>query len=167
MKSSSTRRSSLKKTKLTVRDLVGGWLCERWTISYADGRVSKPFGDRPQGYILYTADGHMSATIMAAGRRAFAMQNPREASDQARAEAFDSYFSYAGRWRLRGGRVEHHVTIALNPQLIGSRQLREAKLSGQRLTLAAEETTASGHRRHEIVWRRVPQTSRGRPSSVR
>ena len=154
MHSKAVKKNSRNKTKLTTRDLVGGWLCTRWTIRYEDGRITEPFGDKPEGFILYTSEGCMSATIMAAGRRVFASRNPRAASREERAEAFDSYFSYAGYWRLRGNQVEHQVTVALNPGIIGTRQLREARLSKTRLTLAAEENTATGWRRHEIVWRR-------------
>jgi len=134
--------------------LVGTWACHRWTMRYEDGRVTRPFGLRPNGFILYTADGFMTATIMAAGRKRFRAKNPRDASEAERAKAFDSYFSYAGRWRLRGSRIEHEVRVALNPGLVGTSQWREVLLEGSRLTLAAVEKTANGTRRHEIEWRR-------------
>jgi hypothetical protein len=145
-------RMSAKK-KLAAA-LVGAWICHRWSIRYADGQVTRPFGLRPHGFILYTADGFMSATIMAAGRKAFRAKNPRDASEAERAHAFAGYFSYAGRWRLSRGRIEHEVLAALNPGLVGTSQWREVRLEGSRLTLAAVEKTATGLRRHEIEWRR-------------
>jgi hypothetical protein len=135
-------------------DLIGGWACHRWTISYEDGRVTEPFGTSPVGFILYTADGFMAATIMKAGRKAFAARTPREASVEERAAAFDGYFSYAGRWRLVDGRIEHLVSVALNPGLIGTSQWREATLDAGTLTLSVDEHTVHGVRRHAIEWRR-------------
>lgn len=135
-------------------DLIGGWACHRWTISYEDGRVTEPFGTSPVGFILYTADGFMAATIMKAGRKAFAARTPREASVEERAAAFDGYFSYAGRWRLVDGRIEHLVSVALNPGLIGTSQWREATLDAGTLTLSVYEHTVHGVRRHAIEWRR-------------
>lgn len=135
-------------------DLIGGWACHRWTISYEDGRVTEPFGTSPVGFILYTADGFMAATIMEAGRKAFAARTPREASVEERAAAFDGYFSYAGRWRLVDGRIEHLVSVALNPGLIGTSQWREATLDAGTLTLSVDEHTVHGVRRHAIEWRR-------------
>lgn len=150
------------KVKKTVRaaELLGTWVCHRWTIRYEDGRMTQPFGERPQGFILYTADGFMSATIAAAERKPFRAKNPRDASAAERSTAFDSYFSYAGRWRLSRGRVEHRVTLALNPGMVGSSQWREVLLEGRRLTLAADERTPRGLRRHEIEWRRPTSRTR-------
>jgi hypothetical protein len=138
-------------------DLVGAWRLKRWEIMYEDGRRTEPFGAGAQGLIQYTADGWMSATIMAAGRAKLSRANPREAAVRERAAAFDSYFSYAGRWRVTRGVVRHDVSIALNPALIGTPQLREATLSGRILTLSAAEDTPAGRRVHRLVWARAPK----------
>jgi dehydrogenase/reductase SDR family protein 12 len=142
-------------TKIRREDLCGGWICHSWTITYGDGRVTQPFGASPSGYILYTDDGCMSATIMAADRPAFASANPREASVAERAAAFDGFFAYAGRWRLVNGRIEHHVTVALNSAMVGTSQWRDVTLADDTLVLGAVESTPRGIRRHAIEWRRV------------
>ena len=138
-------------------DLVGAWRLKRWETVYEDGRRTEPFGAGAEGLIQYTADGWMSATIMAAGRGRLSRANPRAAPARERAAAFDSYFSYAGRWRLAGGVVRHEVTLALNPALVGTPQLRDARLSGRTLTLSATEEVPGGRRTHRIVWQRVPK----------
>ena len=146
--------SLLSIEKKISESIIGAWACHQWTVRYQDGRVTQPFGLRPKGFILYTADGFMTATIMTAGRKRFRTKNPRDASEAERAKAFDGYFSYAGRWRMSRGRIAHEVTVALNPGLVGTRQWREARLEGARLILTAVEKTANGSRRHEIEWRR-------------
>jgi hypothetical protein len=62
-----------------------------------------------------------------------------------------------GTWRLAGDIVEHLVQGSLNPLLIGTRQLRHARLDGDRLILTADESDAAGGpgRRHVIEWRRA------------
>jgi hypothetical protein len=141
-------------------DIAGAWAYHLWRITYEDGRVTEPFGAGASGLLLYTHDGCMSACIMAGDRAPFARPNPRDATLRERAGAFDGYFSYAGRWRLVAGtagpRVEHEVTVALNPAFVGSRQWRDARLVGRRLILSAEERTPGGIRRHELEWRRPP-----------
>ena len=136
------------------RDIEGAWRYHRWRIVYPDGRVTAPYGAGATGLLLYTADGFMSACIMAAGREPFAVANPRAASEAERAAAFDGFFSYAGQWRLSRGRVEHRITAALNPAFVGTRQWRQARLEGRRLVLSAEEPAPGGVRRHELEWRR-------------
>jgi hypothetical protein len=143
---------------LTAESLVGAWRLQRWEIVHeAVGRgraVSQPFGTGAEGLLLYTADGWMSAAIMAGGRRPLSRASPRSAPAAERAAAFDGYFSYAGRWSVEGSQVRHEVTVALNPAMVGTLQLREARLDGGTLTLSAEEILADGVRRHRLVWRR-------------
>ena len=106
---------------------------------------------------------HFYACIMAGGREPFASPNPRAATLRERAGAFDGYFSYAGRWRLVRGVVEHLVSIAANPAMVGTSQFRHARLSGRRLVLSAEETTVRGLRRHDLEWRRPRALPRSKP----
>jgi len=150
-------------TRIQPADLVGAWQLKRWEIVYADGRRSAPFGAGAQGLIQYTADGWMSATIMAAGRALLSRGNPRAASKAERAAAFDGYFSYAGRWSLRDGVVRHDVTLALNPALVGTPQLREATLTARTLTLSAAEDLPGGRRVHRLVWQRAPRRAARQP----
>ena len=136
-------------------DLVGAWAFHRWRITYEDGSVTEPFGEGATGLLLYTADGAMSATIMAGDRAPLSRGNPRAAPVAERAAAFDGCFGYAGRWRIVRGVVEHIVTVALNPALVGTVQRRHAELRGRRLVLSAEEPTPRGPRRHALEWRRT------------
>lgn len=144
-------------TKIEPSDLVGAWRLKRWETVYPDGSRTEPFSARAEGLLQYTADGWMSACIMAAGREKLSRANPRAAPARERAAAFDGYFSYAGRWQLRDGVVRHDVTLALNPALVGVPQLREARLAGRSLTLSAAEETAGGRRVHRLVWTRAPR----------
>jgi len=145
-------------THIEADSLVGAWQLQRWEIvretDHEDGAVSEPFGPGAAGLLLYTADGWMSASIMAAGRPRLSRDNPRAAATAERAAAFDGYFGYAGRWSLADGQVRHEVTVALNPAMVGTLQLRAARLTGRTLTLSAEEAVPGGIRRHQLRWRR-------------
>ena len=152
------------------RRLVGTWQLVRWSIAYEDGSVSEPLGAGAEGQLVYTADGWMSAALMAAGRPRLARGNPRAAPLEQRAAAFDSFFAYAGRWRVVDRSVEHTVTMSHNPALVGTVQVRRVQLRGRRLTLSAEEPVAGGVRVHRLEWRpagaawpsRAPRATAGR-----
>lgn len=142
--------------KLTARALVGTWRLASWRVIYPDGRITRPFGIRPQGRLLYTPDGGMSATVTAGGRQPLDHPNPRLASAEQRAALFDSSFSYAGRYRVVGNRVRHDLVVAQNPALLGTPQLRDARLSGGRLELSASESLPEGGlRQHVLTWARL------------
>ncbi len=48
--------------------IIGGWRLVSFENQDGDGRVRLPYGPAPVGYILYTREGRMSATIMRGDR---------------------------------------------------------------------------------------------------
>jgi len=133
--------------------LFGTWHLEGWEIE-TQGQLTHPFGADATGLLHYTADGGMAACIARAGRPRWSTGNPRHAPDTERLAAFESYFHYAGTWRIeeRDGQtvVIHNVTHSLNPDFVGSEQVRNVALEGDRLILSAQE----GARHHRLRWRR-------------
>jgi hypothetical protein len=130
--------------------LTGTWRLERWELVYEDGRPPEcPLGEDAEGFLIYTADGYVSASL-ARARRA-----PLDQSDAAKARAFEAYFGYAGRYAVRDGAVIHHIAIAPNPALTGVETLRNVSLEGDRLTLSGPDFAATSPRSHRIVWRRA------------
>jgi hypothetical protein len=147
--------------------LLGTWHLVRWDITYGDGRApSLPYGAQATGMILYTTDGHLNACIARAGRLPLSSESVRSAPEAERLAAFESYFQYAGPYRIRteGGRqqVVHTVTHALNPNFVGTQQVRNMDITEDmlQLTLSASDTVPGTGvaRHHRLVWSRQPQT---------
>lgn len=143
--------------------LLGTWHLVRWDITYGDGRApSLPYGAQATGMIMYTADGHMNACIARPGRGPLSSESVRSAPEAERLAAFESYFQYAGPYRIRseGGRqqVVHTVTHALNPNFVGTQQVRNMDFTEdmQQLTLSASDTVPGTGiaRHHRLVWSR-------------
>jgi hypothetical protein len=99
---------------------------------------------------MYTADGHVAAALMRAGRTAAVPE-----SDAARAAAYADSFAYAGRFEVRDGTVFHTIEIATNPALVGVRSTRHIQLDGECLTLSGPDFTPGAVRSQQIVWRRA------------
>ena len=142
--------------------LLGSWQLVRWDIAYGDGRApSLPYGDRATGLIVYTTDGFMSACIAAGGRASMSSASVRSAPEGERLAAFESYFQYAGRYELREAagqlQVVHRVSHALNPNFVGSDQVRNVAFDADGvLTLSASDTVPGSEvaRHHRLIWRR-------------
>ena len=143
--------------------LQGVWHLQRWEITYDDGRATTyPFGPDATGLIQYTHDGGMAACIAR-------MQRPRLSSDSVRSAppaeqiaAFESFFQYAGTYdtRVTEGRpqVIHQVTHSLNPNFVGSQQIRNVELATDgTLTLSASDPVPGSNslRHHRLIWRRA------------
>lgn len=142
---------------ISKEQLSGTWELESWTIGYSDrDEFSYPYGEDPQGLLLYTEDGWMSASICRRSRPALAGNvSFRTLPEAARAQAFSSYFHYAGRYRVLENDVIHFVTQGLNPNMVGTEQLRHAELDGQTLVLSGKDQTAEVTRFHSLVWHRL------------
>ena len=131
--------------------LLGAWRLVTWSLVYADGRPAEyPLGADACGIILYTPDGHVSATLMRKSRPRAAPGSAEEA-----ATAYADCFAYAGRYVVRDGAVHHTIEIATNPALIGMTSMRQIDLAGERLTLSGPDFAAGSPRTQCIVWQRA------------
>jgi len=146
----------------SANPLLGTWHLCRWEITYGDGRpATLPFGPDAAGLILYTADGWMNACIARAERPRLSADSMRKLPTAEALSAFESWFSYAGRYalRTREGRpqVVHRVTMSLNPNFVGSEQVRDMHFDADgRLTLSASDTLPGSNvaRHHRPTWER-------------
>jgi hypothetical protein len=145
--------------------LLGSWQLVRWEIGYSDARPSSfPFGPDATGLIHYTHDGGMSACIARQGRAPLSGPSVRSAPQPQQLAAFESYFQYAGRFHVRTApgrtQVVHQVTHSLNPNFVGTQQVRDVGFADDgTLTLSADDDLPDGSgvvRHHRLIWRRAP-----------
>ena len=137
--------------------LLGAWQLEAWSIGHPDrDDVSYPFGEDPTGLLMYTDDDWMSAAIGRSDRAALPAGVPfRSIDSDALAAAYRDYFHYAGRYRVQGDDVVHYVTQSLNPNFVGSEQLRHIELDGSTLVLSGREEIGDTVRLHQLVWHKL------------
>ena len=138
------------------QQLLGSWSLQQWELHYTEtGKVVLPYGECPVGLLQYTGDGWMSAAISRRERATLpAGQAPRDLPSELLAAAFLSYFQYAGRFTVEGDAVTHHVTQALNPNMMGTEQVRYMRFDGDSLWLRGIEQTGARERTHLLHWRR-------------
>lgn len=139
-----------------MNPLIGSWRLVAMEHRYADGRVRYPYGREAVGYILYTAEGRMSATIMGGARAPFGSEFRRGEGTGEKATAFESYLSYAGRYSFQRDRVIHHVETALIPDGVGTDLVRLAEFRDDQLILSTVPSTRGETTRTTvIIWQRV------------
>ena len=136
--------------------LLGSWRLLDWQIRVdgSDG-VTRPFGDHPEGLIVYTPDGWMTAAIARRKRERLPADLPfRRIPPPLLADAYLSYFHYAGPYRIEGDEVIHSVVQSLNPNFPGTEQRRHVAFEGERLILSGIEDLGEIVRRHRLAWER-------------
>jgi Lipocalin-like domain len=67
--------AAAQPAKMLREQLVGTWSFVIAEITAADGKKSLPFGDKPKGMIIFTADGHFSQVHVAGGLPRIASNN--------------------------------------------------------------------------------------------
>ena len=98
--------------------LIGAWqLVSCVETDAKTGETYRPLGNKPQGLILYTPDGYMSAQLSAAGRPNFASDDMYKGESQEYAAAGLSYLAYSGPYYVDEARrvVEHEMFVSLFP----------------------------------------------------
>ena len=136
-----------------VEKLVGAWTLVTWYETTASGEIHYPLGEDALGQIVYTADRHMSAQLVAQSQPRFQSEDWRQATQAETALAWKNYFGYFGTFHLDLGRqaVIHRIEGAWFPNLQGSEQIRRFVFDRDRLILDADTQWGQVH----IVWQRV------------
>ena len=135
-------------------DLIGVWDLESWRITFSDERPDTyPYGPDARGQLIYDSSGRMAVTVSLPDRPPMSDQNIRRAPIEEKGAAFDSFFHYAGTWQLGDDEVYHDVVQSLNPNFVGTRQVRALEFEPGRFTLVETSTTRSGvTMRNQLTW---------------
>jgi hypothetical protein len=107
--------------------VVGTWKLVSFVDEFQDGTEPRAaFGNRPTGYVVFTAEGRVMFMVEAEGRK------PPE-NDEQRAAAFRTFIAFTGRYRLEGEKFITAVDVSSNPAWVGTEQVREYRLEGDSL----------------------------------
>ncbi len=146
--------------------LIGIWRIVSYELKTANGRVTRPFGSSPQGYIIYTAEGLMSVAIMPKWERQPTRQRDKVVNPYSVLSwlswrrlrrlarflfAATRYISYSGRYTVVEDTVIHHIDVSHLQSLIHTDQTREFHIHANSLVLVARICGTSQY----FVWERV------------
>ena len=141
---------------MTENQFLGTWRLVSFEVRSAGDKVYYPWGENPDGYIMYTPQGYMSVSMMASGRPVFEARDLPKGTEQEKVAAADKYISYAGKFEVRGNKVYHHVDVSLFPNWVGGDQVRNFRFEDNRLLLSTDpvpgdEKQKAGY----LIWERV------------
>jgi Lipocalin-like domain len=159
MKATDVKKYSLDVPKATfaaANPILGTWKLQSLVFeAIATGKRSSPFGDHPDGYLSYSADGRMHAIGVAGDRL-----KPRDLvpTDEEKVKLQESMFAYAGTYTADGEKVVHHVDVSWNQSWTETDLVRFYKLDGDTLTIttARAQSAIDGQEGEFIlVWKKV------------
>jgi lipocalin-like protein len=136
------------------QQLLGVWKLEvLYTEFKATGEKKNVYGERPNGYLIFTPQKRMMALLTAEGRK-------KPGTDEDRIAAFRSMFAYSGIYRVEGDQWITKVDVAWNETWTGTDQMRSFKLEGDKLTVISmwqpnPNLPGTPETRGVLVWSRV------------
>ena len=104
--------------------LVGTWRLLSWELTDSVGDISYPFGQRPEGQIIYTETGRMSVQVRRPDLPLDSLSGVTQ--DNFVAQVSRTFISYYGTYAIdaAASTVTHHVEGSLRPSRLGTDQLR-------------------------------------------
>jgi Lipocalin-like domain len=138
---------------------VGVWTLESFTERSDGAEESAPLGEEPQGFLIYTTDGFVSAQLMRAKREPL-MTDPWEVDASGGGVVLTKdYIAYCGRYEVDevNSEVIHVPLVALLPNLIHQEQHRSFIFEDETLTLVTTRRRPNGSVvASTLLWRRSP-----------
>ena len=139
-----------------VNAVLGTWRLQSYVREVLEtGERYNQFGDNPDGYIGYSADGRMYAIFMRNDRIPPADAVP---TDEEGVVLLGTMVAYAGTFTLEAEKVTHHIDISWNQAWTGTDQVRFYELDGDILsiTTAPYKSYYDGKEgRSILVWNKV------------
>lgn len=132
-------------------ELIGTWRLVAFESRDEAGNITYPYGEKPEGFIVYAADGYMAYAMQTADRPPFVEDDILGGTEAEQAAAYASYRSYCGTYAFFGDRVEHYVRVSLFPNRMGEVQRRRVTREGA----------------HRIALHTPPMRSAGKTQTMR
>ena len=109
--------------------VVGTWkLVSYETEVQATGENEPAMGQNPTGYVVFNAEGRVFLVLTGEGRKA-------GKTDPERAELLSTLVAYSGTYSVEGDQWTTNVEVAWNPEWVGTKQVRNFKVDGERLVV--------------------------------
>ena len=137
--------------------IVGTWRLVSYEDKPPSGPSLHPFGEDPQGLLMYDASGHMSIQIMKVPHPKVASGDDSRVTPEEKQALYDAYVAYFGTYTVDADRgvVIHHVEADLADVYVGNDEERPFALRGDTLIIAPR-WTLDGEEWHGIrVFERV------------
>lgn len=139
--------------------LLGVWSLVGYINEQSSREEIHPFGLAPQGFLIYTPDGFVSAQLMRTGRPTFRSSDWHRGTAEEYQASGSGYIAYCGTFEVdeEQAMVTHIPSVSLLPNLIGGRQCRTIDLEGDRLVLRASGAPVGGGLfvTSRLVWKRI------------
>jgi len=146
---------ALAASAASAGELVGVWTFVKETNTRADGTPAAVPAANYQGVLIYTEDGHVSATVMPKGRR-WTVANATY-KDLMNSVGEGAATAYAGTYRVDAASktVTHTPSVSVDPADIGQKLVRHYEVRGHELLLSGKWNYQGEELTFTVHWQRA------------
>jgi len=129
-----------------AQSFVGAWKLQWFGFIKSNGQTKYPFGQHPDGVVMYDAKGRMSTQITRGDIPPFLSEERDGASDEEVRTAYEGFIGYYGTYEVddRQQLVTFHIGGSSFPNWVGKTLKRHYEFEGGRLTLTTELKSVEG-----------------------
>ena len=144
-----------KGNSMQPSDLIGVWKLRSFFVQGQEGDKFFPYGEKPLGYLIYTAEGFVSVHIMSSNRPSGGIQQYQGGSDSEKIESAENYGGYIGTYELKEDHAIHTAEICSFTRLINSPERKHLSLNANQLTISYKDSSSGKALDGELMWERV------------
>jgi len=153
------------KEKTVTEQIVGAWAVIS-VVNESEGKKVEPFGAKPKGTFIFTADGNFSTNIIRPGRTQFASNNRMIGTPDENKEAVQGNISTFGTYAVSSdGSINLEVIGSNFPNWDGAKQKSLVEIKGDEMTWTSPTASTGGNtvivlQRAKSGWRYPQQSMR-------
>jgi Lipocalin-like domain len=144
-------------TEKRIKDqLIGTWSLVLVDNISPDGKRTKPYGENPQGLLVFDKTGNYSLQILLANRAKFASNDKTKGTDEENKSLVLGSNSHFGKYVINA--LEQTITFKIEhaffPNWEGTEQIRPFTLTAQEFRYTVPTTTNGAGVSGEVVWKK-------------
>ncbi len=117
------------------KSVIGTWRLFSWVSEDSEtGKISNVFGEKPNGYLIYTLGGRMTVNLSADGRELLSGDRFSTPAEE-RALAFSTNVAYSGTYNITLEGIMHRVEVATFQNWVGTEQFRYVIVEGDMMNV--------------------------------
>jgi hypothetical protein len=144
------------KAQSSNRDLAGVWSLVSVENIDRDGSKTYPYGEQPQGMLVFTSNGEYAIQILKAARPKVSAKDKNKATPEENAALVQGNNSHFGSFSVDEKKriIRFNIEHAFYPNWEGTVQERSYTLEHNMLKYVVTQTTNGGTVTAAVVWRR-------------
>jgi hypothetical protein len=151
----------INASRVTDALFVGVWALQSFTEVLSDGSSVEPMGKSPQGFLLYTEEGLVSAQLTGRTSGSDELSSREAGASGGNPKNKSTYIGYCGTFsvNLNLQEIVHIPLVAHDTSLVGKALRRKFHFNADQLTLIISIPEAlEGTIESRLIWRRYHRT---------